>query len=246
MLEPVKLVLLWPANIPVNVVANQLAEAVRQTGLKPIVQTETTVDGAELLTFLKRAGVKAQDQGDALPADYTKPAAVTFTGTIADPTQNVAYSDSVTFSGGTAPFTVTASSTPTGIAAPTVSGRTLTFAGTPTGTGAVNWTASGTDANGRAWSFSQSVHTYAPVTVSGTLADGTHNVAYNQSLTLSGGKSPYSITTQTLPTDLTAAVSGTSVNVTGTHTTADSTDSIISGTDSEGRTWTYSRTIAFA
>lgn len=246
MIDPIKLVLLWPANIPVNVVANQLAEAVRQTGLKPIVQTQANNDGAILLARLKAVGVKAQDEGDDVPDDYAQPDDPTLTGTLDDPTQNVAYSDSVTFSGGTAPFTVTASSTPTGIAAPTVSGRTLTFAGTPTGTGAVTWTASGTDANGRAWSFSQSVHTYAPVAVSGTLADGTHNVAYNQSLTLSGGKSPYSITTQTLPTDLTAAVSGTSVNVTGTHTTVDSTASTISGTDSEGRTWTYSRTIAFA
>jgi len=246
MLEPIKLVLLWPANIPVNVAANQIAEAVRQTGLKPIVQTESTVDGAELLTFLKRVGVKAQDQGDALPADYTQPAAVSFTGSLDDPTQNVAFSGAVTFVGGTAPFTVTASTVPAGMSAPTVSGRTLTFAGTPTGTGATNWQASGTDANGRAWSFSQSVHTYAPVAVSGTLADGTANVAYNQSLTLSGGKAPYSITSQTMPTDITAVVSGTSVNVTGTHTTVDSTASTVSGTDSEGRPWTYSRTIAFA
>jgi len=249
MRDAVKLVLLWPANTTLAVIANQIGQLLRETGIKPLIQTDNTNDGADVLAkLIPQAANRSTVQVNtaSVPAPYAQAAGITFTGTLLDPIVNVAYTDShVAIVGGVVPFTCTAHTTPAGIPAPTVSGRTVTFAGTPTVAASTTWSATFTDANGNTGTFTQTVDVEAVITVTGTLADGTHNVAYSQTLTLGGGDTPYAISTQTLPTGLTAVISGSSVNVTGTHTTADATASSITGTDAEGHPWSYSRTITF-
>lgn len=149
----------------------------------------------------------------------------------------VAYSQTITGSGGTAPYTfgVTSGTLPAGL--------TLTsagvLAGTPTTAGTSTVTIRGTDASG---CFATIVYTIviaaAPVCPAITLTPptlpaGTTGVAYSQTITASGGTGPYTfaVASGTLPAGLTLSTAGV---VSGTPTTAGTTTVTIRGTDASG------------
>jgi hypothetical protein len=113
--------------------------------------------------------------------------------TLPDGQINVAYSQTLTASGGVAPYTfaVTTGALPTGI---TLTGGVLS--GTPTVSGTFNFTITATDSttptpltgsNAYTLIISPSALTLSPA----TLPNGMVNVAYSQALTASGGTAPY-------------------------------------------------------
>lgn len=166
--------------------------------------------------------------------------------TLAPPTMppgtvGVAYSQQITASGGTAPYTfgVTGGTLPTGL---TLTAGGL-LAGTPTATGSFTVTIRGTDANGCFASITYTiVIAAAPVPppvcpaiafTPATLPDGTTGVAYSQTFAGSGGTAPYSfgVTVGVLPAGLTLTAAGV---LAGTPTTPGTTAFTIRATDANG------------
>lgn len=156
--------------------------------------------------------------------------------TLPDGSVGVAYSQTITASGGTAPYTfmVTGGALPPGL--------TLTpdgvLAGTPTTNGSSTFTIRATDANG---CFAEITYTIAvapegcPVITlaPSTLPPGAVGVAYNQQITASGGTGPYvfAILSGTLPAGLTLSSSGL---LSGTPTTVGTSTVTIQATDGNG------------
>ncbi|GAA4424753.1 hypothetical protein GCM10023090_18690 [Acidovorax lacteus] len=169
--------------------------------------------------------------------------------TLPGATVAAAFSQTLTASGGTGPysFAVTAGSLPPGMVL--ASGGLLN--GTPTGGGTFNFTITATDSSAfpGPYSGSQSYTlTVAPPTVtlsSTSLPGGTRTVAYNASVTASGGTTPYSyaVTAGALPGGLTLSTNGV---ITGTPTTVGTFNFSITATDASTGTGPYTGTRAYS
>jgi uncharacterized protein YhjY with autotransporter beta-barrel domain len=109
-------------------------------------------------------------------------------------TQNSSYSESLSASGGTAPYTyaVTSGALPSGM---TLSGGVL--AGTPTAYGTFNFTVKATDSTtgtgpfSTSTSYTLSLTPATPVITTGSLPNATVGASYNQTIAASGGNAPY-------------------------------------------------------
>ncbi len=145
------------------------------------------------------------------------------------------YSETVTASGGTAPYTfaVTTGSLPAGLALTSAG----VVSGTPATAGTYGFTITATDAYASTGSQLYSVVIAAPaISLSpGTLPGGTTAVAYSQTVTASGGSSPYSfaVTAGSLPTGLALTSAGV---LSGTPTAAGTYGFTITATDAFGST----------
>ncbi|MFN7970763.1 MAG: putative Ig domain-containing protein [Acidobacteriota bacterium] len=153
-------------------------------------------------------------------------------GTVGTP-----YSQTITASGGTAPYTfaVTAGALPNGL--------TLTaggvLSGTPSATGTFNFTVTATDSaactGSRAYTIVISsgcgVITLSPATLPG----GTVGIPYSQTITASGGTAPYTfaVTAGTVPTGLSLSAGGV---LSGTPTTPGTFNFTVTATDNAGCT----------
>ena len=120
-----------------------------------------------------------------------------------------AYNQTITASGGTAPYTfaVTFGALPPDL---TLSSSGV-LSGTPTTLGSFTFTVSAADANGCTGSRSYTISICPAITLSpAALPAGTVGTAYNQTITASGGTSPYSIAVSvgSLPPGLTLSPSG--------------------------------------
>lgn len=152
---------------------------------------------------------------------------------VSTPLINTAYSDSVSASGGAAPYTyaITSGSLPTGLSL-SASG---VVSGTATAVGNFNITVTATDANGFTGSRSYSLSVSAPTLgiTPTTLGNGTAGTAYSQSFSSGGGTAPYSytMTSGSLPTGLNLSSSGT---LSGTPTASGSNTFTVTSTDSGG------------
>ena len=162
--------------------------------------------------------------------------------TLPAPTVASAYSQTVSASGGTSPysFAKTSGTLPTGL---TLSSAGV-LSGTPTAGGTFTFTITATDSSTGTGPYTGS-HSYtltvgAPtITLSPTtLPGGTKGTAYSQTVSASGGTSPYSFakTSGTLPTGLTLSSAGV---LSGTPTTAGSYTFTITATDSSTGTGPY-------
>ena len=144
----------------------------------------------------------------------------------------IGYSQTVSASGGTAPYnyTVTAGSLPPGLS---LNASTGVLSGTPVTPGAYNFTITATDANtcsgmrGYAVSISCPVITLTPA----VLPDGQAGVAYSQAVSASGGTAPYSyaVTAGALPPGL--LLNPTTGVISGTSTSPESYSFAITATD---------------
>ncbi|MDB6120965.1 MAG: hypothetical protein JWO08_4746, partial [Verrucomicrobiaceae bacterium] len=154
-------------------------------------------------------------------------------------TVNVAYSQTLTASGGVAPYTwvLTSGTLPSGI---TFTTSTAKISGTGTSASSSNITVTATDANGCAFPQSLVLGIGCPsiiVTPASPLAPGTVGVAYSRTLVASGGNSPYvwSIASGTLPTGLSFSSGGV---ISGTPTVATSgvngANFVVQATDATG------------
>jgi hypothetical protein len=154
------------------------------------------------------------------------------------------YSQTISATGGTPPYTFTVSSgaLPPGL---TLNATTGVISGTPTTAGEFSFTITATDANGcpgsRAYIISIPSAPNCPViSVSPTtLPPGVVGIFYNQRISASGGTPPYTFTVSsgTLPPGLTlSATSSSTAVISGTPTTAGNFNFTITATDSNGCT----------
>ncbi len=148
-------------------------------------------------------------------------------------TTGVAYSQTITGSGGTAPYTfaVTSGSLPAGLSLSSAG----VLSGTPTANGSSTFTVRGTAADGCFGTRSYTINIGCPtITLApATLPGGTTGVAYSQTITGSGGTAPYTfaVTSGSLPAGLTLTSAGV---LAGTPTTPGSSTFTIRGTDANG------------
>ena len=137
--------------------------------------------------------------------------------TLPNGTQTTPYSQTVTATGGTGPYTyaVTSGALPAGL---TLNTSTGVISGTPTASGPASFTIGATDAHGDTGSQAYSINIgVAPLTVNpATLPAATQGTAYSQTITGSGGVAPYTyaIVSGALPPGLalntsTGVISGT-------------------------------------
>jgi hypothetical protein len=154
---------------------------------------------------------------------------------------NTVYSDTLTESGGTAPFTwsVSAGSLPAGISL----SADGTLSGTPTATGISSFTVKVTDANSQ--SATQATSITISAGVSATFAAppaGRVGVAYTDTLTATGGTAPYtwSVNAGSLPPGITLSSAGV---LAGTPTTAGSYPFTVNVNDQNGGIATASITL---
>ncbi|MFN7976184.1 MAG: putative Ig domain-containing protein, partial [Acidobacteriota bacterium] len=162
-------------------------------------------------------------------------------------TQGVPYSQTVTASGGTAPYTfaVTAGALPPGLA---LNAATGVVSGTPTTPGTYNFTITATDANSCTGSRAYTVTiACATITVNpASLPNGTIGVAYSQTVTASGGTAPYTfaVTAGALPAGL--ALNAATGVISGTPTATGTFNFTITATDANGCTGNRAYTVVIS
>lgn len=151
-------------------------------------------------------------------------------------TQGQFYSQSVTASGGTGPYTyaVTSGSLPTGLNLNTNTGA---ITGTPTVQGVSNFTITATDATTATGqrSYSLAVGTFSLTLLPTTLPNGSQGSAYSQTITAVGGTAPYTFTISSgsLPTGLSLDTGG---DIAGTPTVGGSYGFVVQAADANGNT----------
>ena len=187
------------------------------TGL--ISGTPTAAGTFSFTATVADAGSPAQVKSVNLSIAVAAGALAITTSSLPSGSQSTAYSNSLSASGGTTPYTwsVTSGSLPAGLS---LSSSTGLISGTPTATGTFSFTATVTDAGNPAQTKSANLSmVVAPAALAITttsLSGGTANVSFSSSLNATGGTTPYtwSITSGTLPTGLslapaTGTISGT-------------------------------------
>jgi hypothetical protein len=190
--------------------------------------------------------------GDAFTgsASYTlvvdPPPIVLSPTTLTNPTGEASYSKTISASGGASAYTyaVTSGALPTGLS---LAGATGVVSGTESGPGSFSFTITATDAHGYTGSQAYSVTVVNPtITLSpSTLAAATVYGAYSQTISASGGASPYSfaLTSGTLPAGLTLTSGGV---LSGTVNTAGQNGSYaitVTATDGDAFTGSASYTL---
>ena len=163
--------------------------------------------------------------------------------TLSDGKVGVFYSQSLSASGGTAPykFAVTAGSLPSGV---TLSDGGV-FSGTPIAPGTFTFTVTTTDAQGCTvtTSYTVTITTCSGIILAPTkLPNGKAGRVYNQALTVSGGTAPhnFALTAGSLPNGLTLSTSGA---ISGTPTTVGTLNFTVTATDAQGCTGNTSYSI---
>jgi hypothetical protein len=157
----------------------------------------------------------------AVPLGAAPPdALVITTNALPSASKDVSYSQTVEATGGITPYTwsIDSGSLPTGLSLNTSTG---VISGTPTATGTSNFTVKVTDSQGTPATDTQalSIVVYNDLSIStSSLPDGTVGSSYNQTVSASGGLTPYSwsIISGSLPTGL--AFNTSTANISGTPT----------------------------
>lgn len=158
--------------------------------------------------------------------------------TLPGATVGTAYSQTLTASGGQAPYnwTLTAGTLPAGV---TLGAATGVISGTPTTSGTSNFTVTATDstqATGQA-ALSIVVSAAPALTITtATLPNGTTGTAYSQTLAVTGGTAPYTwaLASGTLPAGLT--LNPSTGAITGTPTAAATSNFAVQVTDASKAT----------
>jgi hypothetical protein len=202
-----------PASVGGTTSANLSSGVASFSGLSIAATTTTNVEQlTATLTLYGALNLTATSNTFSVIAINLSPTSLT------NAQVGVAYSQSISASGGTAPYTYTATGLPAGL---NISNTGL-LSGTPTTGGSFNLTITATDSLGHSGSQAYTMTVSAPtITVTpSTLASGTYGTSYNQSVSASGGTGPYTYALasgSSLPPGLSLSSSGT---ITGTPTAA--------------------------
>lgn len=183
---------------------------------------------------------------DSAKASATKPLSIiidppTLTITTEPPLAHgvvgVAYSQTLTATGGSPPYgwSLSAGSLPPGLS---LNQSTGAITGTPTTAGSVNFTAqvSDTAKTTASRAFSLTIDAPALLITTTSLPNGTVGTAYSQTLAASGGTTPYSwsLSVGSLPRGL--SLNSASGTISGTPSTAGTSDFTVQVTDNAGNT----------
>ncbi len=214
-----------PAGVTFS--GNSLSGTPTAPGSYPITVTATDT----VLTGVGAPFSVAQNYTLNVPA----PVIVVAPATLPNTTAGQSYSQTLTASGGVAPYTfsVTAGSLPNGL---TLSSAGA-LSGTTTTSGTFNFTVTGSDANAQTGSTAYSVTVAVPTLVltPATLPPGTSGTAYSQTLVASGGIAPYTLNlTGALPAGM--SFNAGSGILSGTPTQSGSFNISVTATDSTGGT----------
>jgi hypothetical protein len=167
------------------------------------------------------------------------------TGTVA-----VAYTGSLTVSGGNGTYTWTATGLPTGLSGSSANTATLTVSGTPTRAGTYNVNVKASDSNSNSTTYTVSIVVAAPATptISGTLpVSGNVGTAYTGTLTASGGTAPYTWAVTGLPTGVTSSgTSSSTLTISGTPTAAATYAVAVTLTDANSGSSYYNVSVVIA
>jgi len=159
-----------------------------------------------------------------------------------NPTAGATYSQSVTATGGVAPYTFALASgaLPSGLALSTAG----VISGSTTAPGIFNFTVRATDTNGYTGTGSYSITVISPtITISpASLPTAFTGIAYSQALSSSGGAAPYSyaVTSGSLPVGITLSSAGV---LAGSATAAGTFTFTVTSTDRNSFTGTRSYTL---
>jgi len=165
--------------------------------------------------------------------------------TLPNPTVGTAYSQTISASGGTAPYTysISTGALPAGL---TLNSSTGVLSGTPTAGGSFSFTVKATDSNSATGTQAYTLTVSAPtITLSpSTLPAATQNTAYSQTLTASGGTPAYTymVASGSLPTGVTLSSGGV---LSGTPTVYGTYSFTVTATDSSTGTGPYSGSQAY-
>ncbi|MFW5329818.1 beta strand repeat-containing protein [Hydrogenophaga sp. ZJX-1] len=224
---------------------NQVVVGALPTGLTisghTISGTPTQLGSFNIAVTMVDAGLTGTGAPFSITQNYTievaAPTVVVSPATLPNPTPGVAYSQTLTASGGIAPysFALSSGSLPAGLTLGT--GGALT--GTPTEVGSFNFTVTATDSFSQAGSRAYTLVIGAP-TLTMTPAAGTltapYGSAYTQSFNTSGSPGPHTYAlTGALPTGLSfsgSTLSGTPTAPGSYPVTVTATDSVLTGTGS--------------
>jgi len=266
-LQVCPVITLSPATLPTPTVGTAYSQTISSSG-GAASYTYTLASGSlPAWATLSSAGVLSGTPNNTTAATFTVKATDAYgcTGTLAytvtpvcptitiaqsslpQGTMGTAYSQTLTASGGIAPYstwTITAGTLPTGL---TLNASTGVVSGTPTASAspATSVTVRTSDVNGCQGSRSITLQVCPVVTLTpATLPNGTINSAYSQTVSASGGLMPYAyaVSSGSLPTGLTLNTS-TGV-ISGTPTSVSSMTFVISATDANGCATTVSYTVA--
>lgn len=193
-----------------------------------VVSGTPTVAGSATVTVKVTDASSPMQTVSQVETIVISPATLTLGSPLPNGTVGVAYSANITASGGTTPYSCSA----TGALPAGLSLSSCTVSGTPTVAGSVTVLVTVTDGGSPAQTASANeTITIAPATLSltNTLPNGTVGVPYSASIGATGGITPYSCTiTGALPAGL--SLSGCTVS--GTPTTAGSSPITVKVTDS--------------
>jgi hypothetical protein len=176
-------------------------------------------------------------------------------GPLPSATVGASYNQSITASGGIGTLSVTDNvpSNTLGLSF-SLSGSTLTISGKPTASGSVTFTVTGSDTNGDTTgpqSYTLTVNAAGAITLSpgsGALPSGTVGVAYNQTITASGGAGTLTLSTNptsvSLPAGLNLSISGSTLTISGKPTDSGSGSFSVTATDASNHTEMQNYTLA--
>ena len=175
------------------------------------------------------------------------PSIVVSPSTLSNATQNVAYSQQLSASGGQPSGSYSYSHTGSLPAGVTLSSSGL-LSGTPTGSGTFNFSVTATDSSpspgpySGTRNYSLTVDPNLPTITTASLAAGTVGVSYTQTIAATGGTPPYafSVVTNSPPPGLTLAGNGT---LSGTATSSGSFAFTVKVTDAASNSSTQSYTL---
>lgn len=220
-------------SLPVGMTLNA------STGL---ISGTPTLPGSATFTVVATDSIRATGQASFTIAIAASGTVTITTTSLPDATIGTAYSQTVTATGGTTPYSwsITSGTLPAGLMLNASSG---VISGTPTSAATATFTVTVTDAGNVTAKQALSITTAAALTVTPTsLPPAVVGTAYTQKFTAAGGKAPYTFAiTGTLPSGFTFSAS--TATISGTATTAESGSFTLVVTDASSRTVSLALTL---